>query len=71
MGQGVHPGDSQSLGPGNVSYQVCSGTNVAEVNPNQVLAVCLIHNNVLMCDGSVQMMSKTRWEAMQKGGMSR
>lgn len=61
----------ESFQPENVSYQVCSGTNVAEVNPNQVLAVCLIHNNVLMCDGSVQMMSKTRWEAMQKGGMSR
>jgi hypothetical protein len=54
----------ESLQPGNVSYQVRSGTNVADVNPEQVLAVCLIHNNVLLCDGSVQMMPKARWEAM-------
>ena len=31
----------------------CSGANVTEVNPEQVLAVCPIHNNVLLCDGSV------------------
>jgi hypothetical protein len=60
----------ESLQAGNVSYQVCSGTNVADVNPEQVLAVCPIHNNVLLCDGSVQMMSKARWEAMQKRGIS-
>ena len=60
----------ESLQPGNVSYQVCSGTNVTELNPNQVLAVCLIHNNVLLCDGSVQTVSKARREAMQKEGMS-
>ena len=54
----------ESLQPGNVSYQVHSGTNVAEVHPDQVLAVCPIHNNVLLCDGSVQLMPKARWEAM-------
>ena len=64
----------ESLQPENVSYQVCSGTNVTELNPNQMLAVCLVHNNgalvnVLLCDGSVQQMSKARWEAMRKGGM--
>ncbi len=59
----------ETLQPANVSYQVCSGTNVADVNPQQVLAVCPIHNNVLLCDGSVQMMSKARWEAMLKGGI--
>ena len=53
-----------------MSYQVCSGKNVSDVNPNQVLAVCLIHNNVLLCDGSVQGVSKARREAMQKGGTS-
>jgi hypothetical protein len=60
----------ESLQPGNVSYQVCSGTNVTELNPNQMLAVCLIHNNVLLCDGSVQTMTKARREAMQKEGAS-
>ena len=59
-----------SLQPANVSYQVCSGTNVSDVNPQQVLAVCPIHNNVLLCDGSVQQMSKARWETMRKGGNS-
>jgi hypothetical protein len=59
-----------NLQPANVSYQVCSGKNVSDVNPNQVLAVCLIHNNVLLCDGSVQGVSKARREAMQKGGTS-
>jgi hypothetical protein len=42
-----------SLKPANVSYQVRSGANVTETNPDQVLAVCPIHNNVLRCDGSV------------------
>lgn len=59
----------ETLQPGNVSYEVCSGTNVSDVNPNQVLAVCLIHNNVLLCDGSVQTVSKARREAMQKSGV--
>jgi len=60
----------ESLQPRNVSYQVCSGTNVSELNPDQVLAVCLFHNNVLLCDGSVQTVSKARREAMQKAGAS-
>ena len=42
-----------SLKPANVSYQVRSGANVTETNPDQVLAVCPLHNNVLRCDGSV------------------
>ena len=49
-----------SLQPGNVSYQVRSGTNVAETNPQEVLAVCPIHKNVLRCDGSVQSERKAR-----------
>ena len=58
--------DFLSLQPANVSYQVYSGTNVSETNPQEVLAVCPIHNNVLLCDGSVQGWSKARWQAMQK-----
>ena len=46
--------DFLSLRPANVSYQVRSGPNVSDTNPDQVLAVCPIHNNVLRCDGSVQ-----------------
>jgi prepilin-type processing-associated H-X9-DG protein len=44
----------RSLRPENVSYLVCSGTNLNESTPQEVLAVCPIHNNVLMCDGSVE-----------------
>lgn len=58
-----------SLGPENVSYLVRSGTNVTETNPDQVLAFCPIHYNVGLCDGSVQQMSKTRWEALKKEQM--
>jgi hypothetical protein len=62
-----HPAlDFQSLQPANVSYQVCSGTNVNETNPQEVLAVCPFHNNVLFSDGSVQGVTKARWRAMQK-----
>jgi len=57
----------ENLQPGNVSYQVCSGTNVSDVSPGTVLAICPIHNNVLCCDGSVQQFSKSRLEGMQKG----
>jgi hypothetical protein len=60
--------DFRRLQSENLSYQVFSGTNVTEVYPGQVLAVCLIHNNVLLCDGSVQTVTKARREAMQKGG---
>ena len=49
-----------SLRPENVSYLLCSGTNIVENNPQEVLAVCPIHNNVVLCDGSVQMRKKGR-----------
>ena len=52
--------DFVSLQAANVSYQMRSGTNVTETNPEQVLAVCPIHNNVLRCDGSVMMERKAR-----------
>ncbi|HOC55731.1 MAG TPA: DUF4190 domain-containing protein [Verrucomicrobiota bacterium] len=59
-----------SLQPGNVSYSLCSGTNVSEVNPSVVLAICPIHNNVLLCDGSVQQITKSRRGARQRTGPS-
>ena len=46
--------DWQGLQAGNVSYQVRSGESVVDTDPQQVLAVCPIHNNVLRVDGSVQ-----------------
>ena len=46
--------DFPSLQPANVTYQVRSGTNLTDANPEEVLAICPIHNNVLRCDGSVQ-----------------
>jgi hypothetical protein len=60
----------QSLTSANVSYQVCSGTNVNESSPQEILAVCPIHYNVLLCDGSVESWSKARWQAMQKARRS-
>jgi hypothetical protein len=55
----VCPGDAsrqpavnfQNLQSANVSYQLHSGLN--ETNAEAVLAVCPIHGNVLLCDGSV------------------
>jgi len=44
----------QTLQSANVSYELHSGTNLNETNPQAVLAVCPIHGNVLFCDGSVQ-----------------
>jgi hypothetical protein len=46
--------DFISILPENVSYQVRSGTNLNENTPQEILAVCPIHNTVLRCDGSVQ-----------------
>ena len=52
--------DFLSLQPANVSYQVRSGTNITEANPQEILAVCPIHGHVLLCDGSVQTRKKGR-----------
>jgi len=38
----------------NVTCQVCSGTNVSDRVPDEVLAVCPIRNHVIRCDGTVQ-----------------
>jgi hypothetical protein len=43
----------RNLGPQNVTYQVRSGPAIDESNPREVLARCELHNNELMCDGSV------------------
>jgi hypothetical protein len=48
------------FGPANVTYQVCSGTNVADIYPEQVLARCPIHHIVLKCDCSVTALPKKR-----------
>ena len=37
-----------------VTYQVRSGTNIADVFPNEILAVCPVHGHILRCDGSVE-----------------
>ncbi len=44
----------QALQAANVSYIIYSGENVSDTNPQQILAVCPIHNTVLRADGSVQ-----------------
>jgi hypothetical protein len=46
--------DFMNFQPANVSYQLRSGPDISETHPDEVLAVCPIHNNVLRCDGSVQ-----------------
>src|SRR5512133_3958380 len=59
----VCPGDHErspasnfeDLQPGNVSYRLRTGTQVAPTTANEVLGVCPIHGNVLHSDGSVQL----------------
>lgn len=50
----------QGLQLANVSYQVYSGENVTDTNPQQVLAVCPVHHSVVRTDGSVQVGSMRR-----------
>jgi hypothetical protein len=45
--------DFQSLQATNVTYLMRTGTNVSEVFPEEALARCPIHGNILRCDGSV------------------
>jgi hypothetical protein len=63
----VCPADNKTPAPNfadlqdeNISYILRSGTNVTDINPEEVLARCPIHNNVLRCDGSVQKVRKER-----------
>jgi len=46
--------DWSDLTAANVTYQIRSGKAVNSTDPQQVLAICPIHNNVLRADGSVQ-----------------
>jgi len=46
--------DFRNLQAANVSYQVRSGTNVNEANPQEILARCPIHGHEVFCDGSVR-----------------
>ena len=46
--------DFAHLTAGNVTYLIRSGSNLNEVNPTNILAVCPIDGNVLYCDGSVR-----------------
>ena len=46
--------DFSSLTANNISYELRSGTNVNDANPDEVLAVDPINGIVLHCDGSVQ-----------------
>jgi hypothetical protein len=46
--------DFLGLQPAYVSYKLRTGSDINETHPDQILAVCPIHNNVLRCDGSVQ-----------------
>ncbi len=53
--------DFPSLQAANVSYQLHSGTNYNETEPQAVLAVCPLHGNQLRCDGSVMPTRGGRW----------
>jgi len=46
--------DFSHLTTGNVTYLIRSGTNLSEVNPTNILAVCPVDGNVLYCGGSVR-----------------
>lgn len=52
--------DFQNLQSANVTYQLHSGTNLNDTNPQGVLAVCPIHGHVLYCDGHVVQKSRPR-----------
>jgi hypothetical protein len=43
----------EALSPENVSYQLRTGTNVSEANPQEILARCPIHQTELKCDTTV------------------
>ncbi len=43
----------------NVTYLIHSGTNITDADPSQVLAICPVHHNVVLADGSVQSVSES------------
>jgi hypothetical protein len=54
-----HPAASMAtLTAANISYEVETGPEVKESNPQEVLVRCPVHGHELYCDGSVQ---QTRW----------
>jgi hypothetical protein len=61
--------DFVHLGAINVSYQIHSGTNVSDINPDTVLAICPIHHNVLLCDGSVRQLSEAQFRQLTNSGL--
>lgn len=50
--------DFQTLQSANVSYQIHSGPDVDETQPQQILVQCPIHGTVIRCDGSYELVSK-------------
>jgi hypothetical protein len=46
--------DFLGLQPAYVSYKLRTGSDINETHPDQILAICPVHNNVLRSDGSVQ-----------------
>ena len=50
--------DWSQLKAANVTYQVRSGEGVDDSHPQEVLAICPVHGNVLRVDGSVQQESR-------------
>jgi hypothetical protein len=44
----------QFLSPANLSYQMHSGTNFSDSNPQAVLVICPLHGHRLLTDGTVQ-----------------
>jgi hypothetical protein len=48
----------------NVTYQVHSGAEVSDANPQLILALCPVHRNVLLSDGSVQMVSEATFRKL-------
>lgn len=52
--------DPGRLAPENVSYEIMSGPNVTESNPEEVLARCPIHNHRALVNGAVLHGSQSR-----------
>ena len=52
--------DFNQLQAVNVSYQLRTGSNVTDSTSQRILAICPIHHNVLLCDGSVQQFTRAR-----------
>jgi len=56
-----HPAvDFQHLRTANVSYYILSGTNITDTMPQYIVAICPIHHNALLVDGSVQTFTSAR-----------